>query len=645
MFVPYYNLGASIAQKPFLIKRGYRRPAEKPFVVGFSEWYTISMSKEIKQEKERARILGNTMWLLKVCFNFAPLLTVSSLVAQVYDASLNLLRAFVIGLVIDWIIQYVGSPQDSSLMVESLAIFSMYYILLGLGGAITHYSRNMIGFRLGYQLPIKLLHEKLDRLGSATLENPRVQNLINIYENNNELFRYGTRDIYILISAIVTFVIALIPLSRHIPIIAGLAIVVSLPAVLMNRSAMHKLWRLNLDTTVMSRRAGSIVSMLFSPASLKEIRLLDAYAYIRGIFEDYASILLKGKRKIYKKWVVFELADSLLTGSVIVLGIYMLIQLAVEGTVSIGQLTFLIAALVSLSGSIDNFSSNFSAYIDQNQKISELRKLLEWPEEDESNKKLLAKLTKAPLIDIRNVSFKYPNSRKYVIKDLNLQIRPNEEIAIVGENGAGKTTLVKLISGIYPVTKGEILIDGENINSIQSSSWYRNLGVLFQDFNKYEDLTAAQNIAIGRIDEEVDNDAIIESAKKADAYKFIMEFENEFSQVLSERYEDGTRPSTGQWQKIAIARFFYRNAPVLILDEPTAAIDAVAEANIFDRIYEFIENKTVIIISHRFSTVRNADRIIVFDQGKIVEEGSHEKLMELGGKYAQAFKLQSKGYN
>lgn len=603
------------------------------------------MSKEIKQEKERAGILGNTMWLLKVCFNFAPLLTVSSLVAQVYDASLNLLRAFVIGLVIDWIIQYVGSPQDSSFMVKSLAIFSMYYILLGLGGAITHYSRNMIGFRLGYQLPIKLLHEKLDRLGSATLENPRVQNLINIYENNNELFRYGTRDIYILISAIVTFVIALIPLSRHIPIIAGLAIIVSLPAVLMNRSAMHKLWRLNLDTTVMSRRAGSIVSMLFSPASLKEIRLLDAYAYIRGIFEDYASILLKGQRKIYKKWVVFELVDSLLTGSVIILGIYMLIQLAVEGTVSIGQLTFLIAALVSLSGSIDNFSSNFSAYIDQNQKISELRKLLEWPEEDESNKKLLAKLTKAPLIDIRNVSFKYPNSRKYVIKDLNLQIRPNEEIAIVGENGAGKTTLVKLISGIYPVTKGEILIDGENINSIQSSSWYRNLGVLFQDFNKYEDLTAAQNIAIGRIDEEVDNDAIIESAKKADAYKFIMEFENEFSQVLSERYEDGTRPSTGQWQKIAIARFFYRNAPVLILDEPTAAIDAVAEANIFDRIYEFIENKTVIIISHRFSTVRNADRIIVFDQGKIVEEGSHEKLMELGGKYAHAFKLQSKGYN
>jgi len=138
--------------------------------------------------------------------------------------------------------------------------------------------------------------------------------------------------------------------------------------------------------------------------------------------------------------------------------------------------------------------------------------------------------------------------------------------------------------------------------------------------------------------------AVIDAAKKADAYEFIMDYKDKFDQILSERYEGGIRPSTGQWQKIAIARFFYRNAPILILDEPTASIDAVAEANIFDRIYKFIENKTVIIISHRFSTVRNADRIIVMDKGAIVEQGTHKELLAMNGVYANAYNTQAKGY-
>jgi ATP-binding cassette subfamily B protein len=170
------------------------------------------------------------------------------------------------------------------------------------------------------------------------------------------------------------------------------------------------------------------------------------------------------------------------------------------------------------------------------------------------------------------------------------------------------------------------------------------MGILFQDYNAYSSLTVKENVEIDSISNNVTEKTVKEALKKANALEFIEKYKDGVNQILSERYKGGIRPSTGQWQKIAIARVFHRGAPVLILDEPTASIDAVAEAKIFDNIYKFAKDKTVIIISHRFSTVRNADRIIVLDKGRIIEQGSHEELLKNNGKYARAFKLQAKGY-
>ncbi len=257
----------------------------------------------------------------------------------------------------------------------------------------------------------------------------------------------------------------------------------------------------------------------------------------------------------------------------------------------------------------------------------------------------MPRVTTGPYVLFRNVCFKYPNSEKTVINNINLHIKPGEKVAIVGANGAGKTTLVKLLTRFYQTTSGEVLVNGMNVNDIKISTLYKNTGVLFQDYNNYPQLTVKENIYIGRSDEPIDEIAIRLAAQHADALNFIEEYPNKFDQILSEKYKGGIRPSTGQWQKLAIARFFYRNAPLVIFDEPTASIDAVSEYNIFNRIYEFFENKTVIIISHRFSTVRNADRIVVMDKGIIIEEGTHEYLMSINGKYAEAFILQAKGYS
>jgi ABC-type multidrug transport system fused ATPase/permease subunit len=256
----------------------------------------------------------------------------------------------------------------------------------------------------------------------------------------------------------------------------------------------------------------------------------------------------------------------------------------------------------------------------------------------------LPRLETPPEIEFKDVKFSYPNSKEIIFANFNLKINSGEKVAIVGPNGAGKSTLTKLIARLYDPQEGEILINQKDLKELKIDDWYKNMGLLFQDFKIYDPLTVEENIYIGKSVKPLDKKKVIEASKNADAYKFIQKYPKKFNTFMNDRYEGGIQPSKGQKQKIAIARFFYRNAPLAIFDEPTSAIDAESEYKIFNRIYDFFKNKTVIIISHRFSTVRNADRIIVLDEGKIIEEGSHKELIAMNGKYAKAFRLQAEGY-
>lgn len=296
----------------------------------------------------------------------------------------------------------------------------------------------------------------------------------------------------------------------------------------------------------------------------------------------------------------------------------------------------------NLSDNIFRLALSFNDMYESSQRIDEFKRIFDMKSAFEDGEKRFQKLNGGPGIEFQDVSFSYPGSKPKVIKNLNLKIRPGEKVAIVGHNGAGKTTFVKLACRFYKASQGKILINGVDITEVKGKSWYRNIAVLFQDYNTYPQLSARENIMIGKVGGA--KGRVIRASKMARAHEFIKEYKDGYEQILSEKFKGGTRPSTGQWQKIAIARFFYRNAPLIIFDEPTASIDAVSEKKIFDKIYRFFKGKTVIIISHRFSTVRNADRIIVFDKGRIVEQGSHEELVALGGVYARAFGLQAEGY-
>jgi ATP-binding cassette subfamily B protein len=245
--------------------------------------------------------------------------------------------------------------------------------------------------------------------------------------------------------------------------------------------------------------------------------------------------------------------------------------------------------------------------------------------------------------EFRNVSFQYPGSSRLVLNRLNFKLRPGERVALIGENGEGKTTIVKLLTRLYDPVEGQILLDGIDLREYDLDDLYRETGVIFQDFMRYE-MTARENIAVGKIEHINEIDLLKHSAQKSMADEVIRKLGSGYEQMLGRRFDGGVDLSGGEWQKVALARAYLRDAQLLILDEPTSALDARSEYEVFQRFAELTTGKMAIFISHRFSTVRMADRIVVLENGRIAEEGDHEELTHLGGRYAEMFELQAASY-
>jgi len=242
------------------------------------------------------------------------------------------------------------------------------------------------------------------------------------------------------------------------------------------------------------------------------------------------------------------------------------------------------------------------------------------------------------------VCFRYPDSDQAALTEVSLHLQPGTSLALVGENGSGKTTLIKLLTRLYPPSSGRILLDGLDLQQWDAAALQRRIGVIFQDFGRYQFLVG-ENIGAGDVDHFEDRNHWQQAAEKGMATDFIDKLPNRYETQLGKWFKGGRELSGGQWQKIALARAFMRTrADLLVLDEPTATMDAAAEATIFEHFRELSQGKMTILISHRFSTVRMADQIIVLDKGRVIEQGNHDQLMALNGRYAQLFSLQAKGY-
>lgn len=398
----------------------------------------------------------------------------------------------------------------------------------------------------------------------------------------------------------------------------------------------------NIRQTPIKRQLDYLRTLGASKESAKELKLFDLSGFLSGEYMRLSNIIYEQNVRLAGRRLWAGAFLSLLsTGGYYVAYAYVIYR-TVTGALTWGALTFLTGAIAGASTNIQQIFSTFSSIADQSLFLTDLVEFLRVG--PKINSKPNALPAPRPIRDgfvFDNVSFSYPGSTRRVLDRLQFRIDRGERIALIGENGQGKTTIVKLLTRLYDPTEGRILLDGVDLREYDIEDLHRQVGVIFQDFVRYE-MTARENIAVGRLGEP--EPAIRDAANKSMAHQVIERLPRGLDQLLGRRFEGGVDLSGGEWQRMALARAYLRDAQILVLDEPTAALDARSEYEVFRRFAELTQGKMALLISHRFSTVKMADRIVVLENGRIVEQGSHQALIALGRRYASMFELQASSY-
>jgi ATP-binding cassette, subfamily B, bacterial len=400
----------------------------------------------------------------------------------------------------------------------------------------------------------------------------------------------------------------------------------------------------NFRQTPVRRQMDYLRQVGGSKEAAKELKLFGLANYLTDRFDTLATQIYRENVNLARR-KLFAGGFLSMVGTLGYYGAYAyVIWRGVHGAYSIGLLTFLTGAIVQASSNIQQVFSTASGIADQALFLTDLLAFLEMKPTVKSKPGALP--APRPIrkgFEFKNVSFAYPGSPRRILKNFNFHLAPGERIALIGENGQGKTTIVKLITRLYDPTEGQILLDGIDLREYSIEGLHHEIGVIFQDFMRYE-MTARENIAVGRIEQIHSEEEVQYAAQKSLAAEVVAKLPRNYDQMLGRRFEGGVDLSGGEWQKLALARAYLRDAQLLILDEPTAALDARSELEVFERFAELTQGKMALLISHRFSTVRMADRIVVLEAGRLVEEGSHSQLMTLGGRYAEMFEMQAASY-
>ena len=405
----------------------------------------------------------------------------------------------------------------------------------------------------------------------------------------------------------------------------------------------------NFRQTPAKRQMDYLRQVAGSREGAKELKVFGLSGFLTGRFRQISQRIYEENVALSRR-KLFWGGSLALVGALGYYGSYaFVIWRALHGAYNIGIFTLLTTAIQQASSNLQQAFSTASGIADQALFLTDLIAFFEMKPTLRSKPDALP--APRPIragFEFRNVSFRYPGTDRYVLRDFNFVFAPGERIALIGENGEGKTTVVKLITRLYDVTEGQILLDGVDLRDYSIEDLHHEIGVIFQDFMRYE-MTARENILVGRVDgngslESIRLACIEEAARKSQASQVIRKLPERYDQMLGRRFEGGVDLSAGEWQRMALARAYLRDAQLLILDEPTAALDAKSELQAFERFAELTAGKMALLISHRFSTVRMADRIVVLEGGKLVEEGTHAQLLASGGRYATMFEMQAANY-
>lgn len=551
------------------------------------------------------------------------------------------------------------------LYVGKLIVDQVLDILAGAGD--TTFLWQMVGLELGIALLSNLLMRAIQLADALLGDLVAIHTSVEIMEHaaQLDLFHFEDADFYDKLERarrqtrgratllaqvlgqlqdLVTIVALAVGVLAYSPWLIALVAVAVIPSFLQENYFNQQSYSLTRSWTPERRELDYLRYIGASDTTAKEIKIFGLAEFITQRFKALSFDYYSANRVLSIRRASWGALFATLSALAYYGAYVYIIWQTIGAMITVGTLTFLAGAFKAIQSSLQGFLSRFASITNEALYLQDLYDFLAL------QPAIFSSATAIPFPEkvqqgweFRNVTFRYPNAEKDALTDLSFFLPAGQKLALVGENGAGKTTLIKLLTRLYEPTSGSILLDGIDLREYDLSSLRDRVGVIFQDFFRYQ-LTVAENIAVGRIHEKDNYQLIQESATKSLASEVIDELPKGYQQLLGKRFSEGLELSGGQWQKIALARAYMRDAQLLVLDEPTSALDARAEYEVFQRFSDLIQDKTAVLISHRFSTVRMADIILFIEQGRLLEMGSHTDLLAVGGRYSELFHLQAQGY-
>lgn len=594
--------------------------------------------------RERLQALKNVPPVLRILWDSGPYVVVLGMICRVIVALIPVSTSWVTGLIVDNITEIVHHRTTLSPHLWWLVALEFALAVGGsLVGRVTDYYDSVLADRYTRHVSIQVMHHA-SQLDLQAYEDP-------VFYDRLERARVQATDRLGMIQSIgrlfqqaITTISLSVAIMAFSPWLLLLLVCCIVPAFLGESHFAFLSYAKNFRQTPAKRELDYLRQLGGSKEAAKELKLFGLSGFLTDRFTGLSNAILDENLALSRKRLIaVSLLSMLSTGGYYAAYVWVIFK-TVTGALRLGTLVFLTQSIMNASNNISQMFSTLSSIADQALFLTDL--LAFFAMEPTVVSKPGALPAPRPILkgfEFQNVSFVYPGTDRKILDGLNFRLEPGERIALIGQNGQGKTTIVKLITRLYDPSSGRILLDGVDLREYDIEDLSQEIGVIFQDFTRYE-MTARDNIAVGRISYRSDDERIRNAAKESLADGVIQRLAGRYDQMLGRRFEGGVDLSGGEWQKLALARAYLREAQVLILDEPTAALDARAEFEVFERFNELTEGKMALFISHRFSTVRMAERIIVLENGAIAEEGSHERLMARAGRYAEMFELQASSY-
>ena len=604
--------------------------------------------------RERFSAMRNIRPFLAEIWSTSKSLTIAAVIIRLLRALFPIITLYIGKLIIDEAIRLVGVGVTDDLML-ALQNGALNDLLLFLGlefalavandlfGRLSGYVDSVLSEMFTNATSVRLM-EHASTLDLEDFENADLQDQLERARRQtmgrmslmSQLFGQAQDLITIL-----TFGAGLLAYAPWLIVLLAVAL---LPAFIGESHFNAQNYSLNFQWTPERRQLEYLRQMGSSVETAKEVKIFNLNRFFIERFRFLSQKFFDANRKLAARRAFWGTLLSALG----TLGYYIayayIAWRTVRGDFSIGDLTFLAGSFRRLRQLLESLLTGFSQVASQALYLDDLYSFFRIQPEIISKPNALpvpSPIRQGFVFD--DVGFRYEGSDRWALRHLSFELRAGEVLALVGENGAGKTTLVKLLARLYDPDEGRITLDGIDLREYDLDDLRANIGVIFQDFVRYH-MTAAENIGVGQVEDMTNRSRIEDAARRGMADQVVAGLERGYDQVIGRRFKEGGDLSGGQWQKIAIARAYMRDAQVMILDEPTAALDARSEFEVFERFKELSDDKTAILISHRFSSVRMADRILVLADGKVEASGTHAELMEQGGRYAELFELQAAGY-